>query len=242
MTTVDIVVPVFNEERDLPGSVAKLVEFLGGISHFDGRIIIADNASTDRTWTIAQDLAKQHPKVRAFHLDQKGRGRALKTVWLQCDADIVSYMDVDLSTDLKFFPLMVSGLSTAYDIAIGSRHLEASRRVRCREREILSLGYNWMVRAMFGIKLADAQCGFKAIRRDVAQRLVPHVQNTNWFFDTELLLLAYRHGYRVFEVPVNWVEDSDSRVRVVSTAIEDIKGLLRVRFTGRNPQIEKHDA
>ena len=242
MTTVDIVIPVYNEEHDLPLSIAKLVEFLNATPQFDGRIVIADNASTDRTWEIAQDLARQFPRVRAEHLDLKGRGRALNTVWLRSDADIVSYMDVDLSTGLKFFPLLVQGLEVGYDVAIGSRHLQASYRERCLQREILSHGYNLMVRSLFGIKLSDAQCGFKAIRRDAAQRLLPHVQNTNWFFDSELLLLAIRHGYRVFEVPVDWIEDSDSRVRVAATATEDIKGLLRVRFSQRNPQILKRNA
>ena len=242
MLRVDIVLPVYNEEHDLPISVEKLVKFLKGVNQFTSQIVIADNASTDRTWEIAQNLEKQLPNVHAFHLKEKGRGRALRTVWLQSNADIVSYMDIDLSTDLKYLPLMVHGLSVGYDIAIGSRHLQASKRVRCLEREFLSHTYNMMVRRMFNIKLSDAQCGFKALRCEVAHRLCPHVESNKWFFDSELLLLAHRHGYRIFEVPVEWIEDPDSRVNVVGTAMEDIRGLLRVRFSKLNPRLLKPDA
>ncbi|MCX7824830.1 MAG: glycosyltransferase family 2 protein [Verrucomicrobiae bacterium] len=229
---VEITIPVFNEEHDLPVSIRKLTEFLRGVKWFESSIVIADNASTDRTWAIAQELERAHPNVRAFHLDQKGRGRALKTVWSQSRADVVSYMDVDLSTNLKFFPLLIHGISIGYDFATGSRLLQASHTKRSLKREVLSRGYNWLVKALFWNRFSDAQCGFKALRREVAQRLLPHVQNTNWFFDTELMLLAEKHGFSIFEVPVDWIEDLDTRVKIVPTALEDIRGLLRMRLTG----------
>ena len=232
MLTTEIVIPVYNEERDLAASIRKLVDFARGVASFETSITIADNASTDGTLQVARGLAGEYPEVRAVHLERRGRGGALKAVWSQSRADIVSYMDVDLSTNLRFFPLLIHGISLGYDIAIGSRLLQASQTTRSRKREVLSRAYNTLIKALFLNRFSDAQCGFKAMRREVALELLPLVENTNWFFDTELLLLAERHGYRIFEVPVEWIEDLDSRVRIVSTALEDVRGLLRVRFRG----------
>jgi glycosyltransferase involved in cell wall biosynthesis len=229
---VEVTIPVFNEEHDLPPSIEKLNSFLDGVTFFESSIVIADNASTDGTWELAQQLAKKFPRVRAFHLDQKGRGRALKTVWSQSTADVVSYMDVDLSTNVIFFPLLIHGIALGYDVAIGSRLLQASQTRRSVKREIVSRGYNYLVKALFWNRFSDAQCGFKAVRREVALKLLPHIQNTNWFFDSEMLLLAEKHGFKIFEVPVQWIEDLDTRVKIVRTALEDIQGLLRMRWTG----------
>ena len=229
---VEVTIPVFNEEHDLSVSIRKLMEFLGKVMWFESSVVIADNASTDRTWAIAQELEHAYPNVRALHLDEKGRGRALKAVWAQSRADIVGYMDVDLSTNLKFFPLLVHGLGIGYDLATGSRLLQASHTKRSLKREVISRGYNRLVKTLFWNHFSDAQCGFKAVRRDVAQRLLPHVQNTNWFFDTEMMLLAEKHGFSIFEVPVEWIEDLDTRVKIVRTAMEDVRGLLRMRAAG----------
>ena len=229
---VEVTIPVFNEEKDLSASIRKLTEFLGRVMWFESSVVIADNASTDHTWAIAQELEHAYPNIRALHLDEKGRGRALKTVWAQSRADIVGYMDVDLSTNLKFFPLLVHGLVIGYDLATGSRLLQASHTKRSLKREVISRGYNRLVKTLFWNHFSDAQCGFKAVRRDVAQRLLPHVQNTNWFFDTEMMLLAEKHGFSIFEVPVEWIEDLDTRVKIVRTAMEDVRGLLRMRAAG----------
>lgn len=229
---VEVTIPVYNEEADLSRSIHTLVEFLAGVRSFKSGIVIADNASTDRTWEIATELTKKFPNVTAVHIDQKGRGRALKTVWSASKADVVSYMDVDLSTNIKFFPLLIHGISLGYDLAVGSRLLQASQTRRCLKREVISRGYNLLVKAMFLNRFSDAQCGFKAIRREVAQRLLPHIQNNNWFFDTELMLLAEKHGFKIFEVPVEWIEDLDTRVNIIRTAAEDLKGLLRMRLAG----------
>jgi len=234
---VDIVIPVYNEERDLPKSIRTLSEFLAGVKTFESNIIIADNASTDRTWETAQALGKEFPGVTPFHIDQKGRGRALKAVWSQSKADVVSYMDVDLSTNIQFFPLLIHGITLGYDVAIGSRLLQASQTKRCFQREVVSRCYNLMIKALFWNRFSDAQCGFKAVRREVAQRLLPHIENNNWFFDTEMMLLAEKHDLKIFEVPVEWIEDLDTRVKIVRTATEDVKGLLRMRVAGFRQKI-----
>ncbi|HVM63109.1 MAG TPA: dolichyl-phosphate beta-glucosyltransferase [Verrucomicrobiae bacterium] len=228
----EVTIPVYNEEKDLPKCIDRLTRFLADQKLFESSVVIADNASTDRTWELAQELEKQYSNVKALHIPQKGRGLALRTVWSQSRADIVSYMDVDLSTDIKYYPLMVYGLSVGYDIAIGSRLMGASRVTRLAKREFLSRGYNVLIHSMFWPGFSDAQCGFKALRREVAQRLLPHVKNNNWFFDCETLLLAERNHLRIFEVPVEWTEDPDSRAKIIGSVIEHSSGLLRMRFSG----------
>jgi len=228
----EVTIPVYNEENDLPKCIDRLSKFLAEQKLFESSIVIADNASTDHTWELAQALEKKYPNVKAVHIPKKGRGLALRTVWSQSKADIVSYMDVDLSTDIKYYPLLVQGLTVGYDIAIGSRLMQASRIERSSKREFLSRGYNILIKSMFWAGFSDAQCGFKALRRDVALKLLPHVKNNNWFFDCETLLLAARHGLRIFEVPVEWIEDPDTRATMFGSVVEHFSGLLRMRFTG----------
>ena len=227
--TVDIVIPVYNEESALERSICELRDYLEQHLPYHWTIVIADNASTDRTWELAQSLA-QDPAVRAIHLDQKGRGRALRQAWLTSGADVVSYMDVDLSTNLKsFLPLIAPIITGHSDVAIGSRLLKSAVVQRQRKREIISRVYNFMIKVLFRNRFSDAQCGFKGLSRTAARELLPLVENQSWFFDTELLLLAEERGMRIYEVPVQWIEDLDSRVNITKTALEDIKGLLRVR-------------
>ena len=230
MTSVDIALPVCNEENVLANSVATLRDFLVTHLFCPWQVVVIDNGSTDRTSAIAEALSQQYPDVSYVHLEQKGRGRALRKAWLESNADVVSYMDVDLSTKLDAFVELIHAIDEGYDIAIGSRLMSGSRVRRSLKRELLSRGYNLLIKAMFSPTFCDAQCGFKALKRDVAQELIPFVQDQAWFFDTELLLLAERKGYRIKEVPVEWVEDADTRVHVMKTAFEDIKGLLRLRF------------
>jgi glycosyltransferase involved in cell wall biosynthesis len=228
--TVDIVIPVYNEEAALPKSVATLCTYLETYFPYHWRVIIANNASTDGTRAVADRLAAENPHVTALHLDRKGRGRALKAAWLASEADVVSYMDVDLSTNLQSFLPLIAPLATGHsDVAIGSRLLKGAVVTRQWKREIISRCYNLLIKLIFRNRFSDAQCGFKAVKRSVARQLLPQIENNEWFFDTELLLLAEADGLRVYEVPVDWIEDLDSRVRIVSTATEDIKGLLRVR-------------
>jgi putative flippase GtrA len=226
---VEVVVPVYNEERGLRASVERLHSFLASEFPFSSRIVIADNASSDHTLDVARELAARFDGVELMHLRAKGRGRALRAAWLASPARVVCYMDVDLSTDLRaLLPLVAPLLSGHSDVAIGSRLARSARVVRGPTRELISRSYNLLLRTFLRAHFSDAQCGFKAIRTDVARRLLPQVVDEGWFFDTELLVLAQRQGLRIHEVPVDWVDDPDSRVDIVSTAIDDLRGVARL--------------
>jgi glycosyltransferase involved in cell wall biosynthesis len=226
---VEVVIPVYNEERVLAASIQRLLDYLRSGFSFPFVVTIVDNASTDGTFAIAQRLAAQLTGVRAVHLDLKGRGRALRYAWENSEADVVAYMDVDLSTKLDaFFPLVAPLLSGHSDLAIGSRLARGATVVRSRKREFLSRGYNLLLRWTFHARFSDAQCGFKAGRIEIVRALLPAVEDNAWFFDTELLLLAQRNGIRIYEVPVDWTEDPDSRVEIPSTILGDLRGLLRL--------------
>lgn len=233
--TLDIVLPVLNEEDDLPPNTRRLHEFLSqNFSDFQWRIVIADNGSTDSTLDFAQDLSDEFPEVSFIRLEHRGRGRALRQAWTESTADIVAYMDVDLSTDLNDLPNLVAAIDQeGYDIAIGSRLIKgANVKRRPFKREFFSRGYSLTFRTMFFTGFHDAQCGFKALSREAVDELIPMVRNLHWFFDTELLILAEKNGYRIKEIPVQWTDDPDSRVKVFGTAYEDMRGLLRLRFDG----------
>jgi putative flippase GtrA len=236
---LDVVVPVYNEEDDLEPCVRRLHAYLRAEFPYRFRITIADNASTDSTPAVARRLASDVPGVVSVHLAEKGRGRALKYVWTHSDAAVLAYMDVDLSTDLgALLPLVAPLISGHSDLAIGSRLARGSRVVRGAKREFISRSYNLILRGALSARFSDAQCGFKAIRADVAERLLPMVEDTGWFFDTEMLVLAERAGLRIHEVPVDWVDDPDSRVDIVATAVADLLGvarLTRALGTGRLP-------
>ena len=235
--TVDIVIPVLNEEVALPVCIEKLMAFTSDYPERDWRFVVADNGSTDRTTDIAIELSEQHSNISLSRLEQRGRGRALKKAWRESDADVRLYMDVDLSTDLQSLPPLVAAIADdGYEVAIGSRLIKDSEVVdRTVKREITSRGYNVMIHFFFPLtKWKDAQCGFKAISRRTAENILPLVKDNAWFLDTELLLLAGKAGYGIKEIPVHWEDDPDTRVKIVSTAWEDVKGLLRLRFKGRS--------
>jgi putative flippase GtrA len=246
---VEIVVPVRNEERDLAPSVRRLAAYLRESFPFTARITIADNGSTDQTWTVAQGLIRElgPDAVRAAYLDQPGRGRALHAIWSASDASVLAYMDVDLSTDLNaLLPLVAPLVSGHSDIAIGTRLGPGSRVTRGPKREVISRCYNLLLHATLGTGFSDAQCGFKAIRAEAARQLLPLVKDTAWFFDTELLVLAERAGLRIHEVPVDWIDDPDSRVDIVATALADLRGIARLgsgltRGTLRVPRLRDSD-
>jgi putative flippase GtrA len=226
---LDVVIPVYNEETDIERCVRRLHDHLALSFPYPFAITIADNASTDRTLEIARDLARELRHVRVIHLAEKGRGRALRIAWTESQAAVLAYMDVDLSTDLAaLLPLVAPLISGHSDLAIGSRLARGSRVVRGLKREAISRSYNLLLRGTLAIRFTDAQCGFKAIRADVARQLVPLVRDTGWFFDTELLVLAERAGLRIHEVPVDWVDDPDSRVDLVATALADMRGIARL--------------
>lgn len=226
---LDVVVPVYNEEVELAGSVRRLHRHLREDFPFRARITIADNASDDDTARIAATLAAELDDVRVVRLEQKGRGRALHAAWSASDASVLAYMDVDLSTDLAgLAPLVAPLISGHSDLAIGTRLARSARVVRGAKREVISRCYNLILKSTLAARFSDAQCGFKAVRADVASELLPHVSDTGWFFDTELLVLAERSGLRIHEVPVDWVDDPDSRVEIVAAAVADLRGIGRL--------------
>ena len=237
VVSLDVVLPVLNEEKALPATVGTLCDFLSRcLSEYDWRVVIADNGSTDDTQAIGTQLADELPRVGYTRLEERGRGIALRTAWLASTADIVAYMDVDLSADVGAFPRLLAAIDgEGYEIAIGSRlRLKEGSTVsgRSAKRELFARSYSLLFRALFLTGFQDAQCGFKALSRRAANDLLPLVRSSGWFFDTELLLLAEKNGYRIKELPVAWTDDPDSRVQVLSTGGELMKGLLRLRFGG----------
>ena len=235
--TVEIVIPVYNEARALPGCIGVLASYLSGHFPFAWTVTVADNGSIDDTLRVANELVEAEPRIRALHLPGRGRGLAVRTAWARSQADVVVYMDVDLSTDLRaLLPLLAPLVSGHSDLAIGSRLAPGARTVRGPRRELISRCYNALLRLTHGVHFTDAQCGFKAACRQAILPLLEQVRDEGWFFDTELLLIAEHNGLRIHEVPVDWVEDTDSRVDVVATASHDLRGVIRVaraRATGQ---------
>lgn len=228
---VDVVIPVLNEAHVLERSVTTVRAFLAESLPWRWRVVIVDNGSTDGTADVARALEQRHPgEVRFLQLAQRGRGRALRHAWTGSDADVMCYTDVDLSTELPALPALVRAvLEEGYDLGTGSRLLPESRTTRSVRREFISRAYNLIVRMVLGTTFSDAQCGFKVVSRQVVQEIVPQIVDESWFFDTELLVLAEKQGYRIKDLPVEWIEDDDSRVKIVKTAWEDLKGVARLR-------------
>jgi glycosyltransferase involved in cell wall biosynthesis len=226
---VEVVVPVLNEERVLAHSIHTLHAFLAEHLPYDWTVIIAENGSHDNTLDEAHRLASELPQVRVLTTTLPGRGRALRAAWTGTAADVVCYTDVDLSTSLEHLrPLVEAILHGGYDIAVGSRRLPDSRVTRSWRRRMISHGYNLLLRAALGVRFSDAQTGFKALSRRVVREVLPDVRDESWFLDTELLVLAERRGYRIADLPVTWVEDDDSRVKVLQTAWDDVCGVVRL--------------
>lgn len=232
--TLEITIPVYNEERELEGSVLKLYDFCKkSMEKYDWQITVADNASSDNTPIIASNLAKKHPEIKLFRLEQKGRGRAVKRAWAKSEADFCSYMDLDLSTDLKHLPKIIEALENGYDIAIGSRLAKGAKvEGRTMLREITSRTLNLIfIKLWFRTHFTDAQCGFKAVTKDVVENLIPHIKDNDWFFDGELLIVGEKSGYKIYEEPVHWVDNPGSTVRLVSTISGDIRVMFRLLRT-----------
>ncbi|KRE53080.1 glycosyl transferase [Arthrobacter sp. Soil736] len=239
---LDVTIPVYNEERDLEECLRRLHAYLRGTFPHSFRITVADNASTDGTLKAAERVARELREVSVVHLEEKGRGNALRKVWLASPSPVLAYMDVDLSTDLAALgPLLAPLISGHSDLAIGTRLTRNSRVVRGPKREFISRSYNFLLQSLMGAHFSDAQCGFKAIRADIAQQILPHTVDNAWFFDTELLVLAEKCGLRVHEVPVDWTDDPNSSVDIVQTALADVRGMARLSkdmVSGRIPVAE----
>jgi len=228
---VDIVIPVLNEAHVLERSVRTLQAFLGQEQSFSSRIVVVDNGSTDGTDKVGRRLSADNPDLDYMHLSERGRGRALRQAWAASDADIVCYTDVDLSTELEALPKLIDAIRyDGFHVATGSRLMRGSQTTRSLKREFISRSYNVFVKTVLWTAFSDAQCGFKALSRTAVTDLVPAVADQSWFFDTELLVLAEKWGYGVKDIPVRWAEDDDSRVKIMRTAWEDIRGVFRVRW------------
>lgn len=228
-TRIDVVLPVYNEENLLNKSVIVLADFLKRNIKDKCNIIIADNGSTDKTLEVAKELSKRIKNVKYIYLNEKGRGRALRAAWSKSDSEILSYMDIDLSTDLKSFPIIIDALKKGYDVALGSRLTRGAIVKRSLEREVMSRVYNILLKIFFITKISDAQIGFKAVTKSTAKRILPLIKNNNWFFDTELLILAEKLGCKIFETPVAWYEYKHSKVKVFKTVIEYLKNICTLR-------------
>ncbi len=229
--SVEIVVPVYNEEKDLEKNIETLFNFCtGNLQAYNWHITIADNASNDNTPIIGATIAKKHAQISLFRLEQKGRGRAVKRAWSQSGADLCVYMDLDLSTDLVHLPVLLEKLGQGYSIAIGSRLIKDSRvEGRTPLREFTSRALNFMfIKMLFHTHFTDAQCGFKAVTKKVVNQLLPHIKDNDWFFDGELLIVGERGGYKIYEEPVHWVDNPGSTVRLLSTIFNDLEAMLRL--------------
>jgi len=227
---VELVVPIYNEQATLEASIRRVHAFAAAKLWMPWRITIADNASTDSSPELARRLARELAAVTYLRLERKGRGFALREAWSRSSAAVVVYMDVDLSTDLTALaPLLAPLLSGHSALAVGSRLACGANVIRGPKRELISRCYNLILRAALRVRFSDAQCGFKAIRTDVAAELLPLVGDDSWFFDTELLVLAERAGLRIYEVPVDWVDDPASSVDITATALADLRGVARLR-------------
>jgi len=245
MASVDLVIPVYNEQRVLAQSVATVLAWTSEHPEHQWRIVIADNASTDHTLSVARKLEEEsHSRVVVLHIPVKGRGIALRVAWLTSPADVCAYMDVDLSTDLAHLPALVDPVAAGdADVSYGSRLHPRSQTQRGLRRELISRAYILLLRRATGLRASDAQCGFKAIGREAARALLPLVRDTSWFFDSELLVVAQENGYRLREVPVRWSDDPDSRVAILRTALQDLRGIWRLRAGGVPavaPGLSKH--
>lgn len=235
-----VTLPVYNEENDLPVSVKKLVRFLSDNIKDEWKILIVDNASTDRTPEEAKKLTEKYERVEVLRLKEKGRGLAIKTAWMNEDADIYTFMDIDLSTELKAFPKLVADVKSGWDVATGSRYARGAMTSRSIIRRIISRGYISLLWILTGHHFTDTQCGFKAVNKNVVKNVLPLVESTQWFFDTELLVVAKNMGYRIKEIPVNWVEDPDTRVKLYEIIPEFIYKTLKLRFHRSNEKKDDH--
>jgi glycosyltransferase involved in cell wall biosynthesis len=225
---IALVLPVYNEEEQLETNTLKVYKFLQKFTHYDWRIIIASNGSTDNTVDIGRRLAENYPAIDIRHFSQKGRGGALKRTWLAADAEILSYMDIDLSADLGFYLQLIKAVDKGFDLAVGSRLAPGAGVKRGFKRELISRSYNLLIKSLFHTQFSDAQCGFKAISQKAAQKVLPLVVDTQWFFDSEVLIISEKAGFKIFDLPISWQDDPGSTVKILKTARGDLEGLFRL--------------
>lgn len=229
-----IVVPAYNEEKILKQNILKLLAFCQKNLFGSWEIIISDNNSTDATGKIGQHLAANNSNIKYLDVGSRGKGLAIKTAWEKFNADVYCFMDADLATGLKALPELIGGVgSQKYDIVVGSRFHEDSKVKRVLVRKIFSRGYQFMLKILLGVKIKDVPCGFKAINQKIKENILPKIQNTKWFFDSELVILAEKAGYKIQEIPVDWVDprsaEDKSRVNPVGLAFAYLKEIINLK-------------
>lgn len=231
---VNITIPVYNEEKILKENIQVLYTFLNQNLDYPWEVVIADNGSNDQTQKIAKNLVRKLDHLKYLRLKEKGRGRALRKAWQESKAEILSYMDADLAVDLFSFPKLVQVIKQGADIAIGSRFIPNSQVQRSKLRKILSWSYNKLIRFFFKVEFKDGQCGFKAISKKVLENIIPQVKDNHWFFDTEMLVLAEKEGYKIKEIPVKWIEKRNkyrkSKVKIISTILGYLFSILKLKL------------
>jgi glycosyltransferase involved in cell wall biosynthesis len=230
MKKVDIVVPAYNDADDIKKNIPKLSSFCKEkLKDYNYKILILENGSKDNTEKIVLDFKKHDTRVNYTHLKKVGRGNELINAWSRSDADYLCYMDIDLSTDIKSLPILIKKLENGYDICVGSKYLNRSKKERTFIRLILSRVYNTITGIYLGTTFTDAQCGFKAINKTVAKNVLPLIRDKNWFFDTELLYFSEKMGYRRAEIPIVWVEYGNSSVKIFKTIFDFLKKLRELK-------------
>lgn len=230
-----LVIPIYNEEKIIENTVRETIKYLNENTKYSYILVVADNASTDSSPEIVKNLQKEIPFLEYVRLPKKGRGLALHTVWKDFNAEVVAYMDADLSSPLTSLPNIIDPiLNNESDVTFGSRLLPPGQAInRKGKRELTSQGYNFLLQFILGATFKDAQCGFKAISKEKFNQVEEEIKNQNWFYDTELLLISQYKGLRLKEVPITWVDDPDSSVKVFKTIVENLKEMGRVYFTYR---------
>jgi len=237
--TALVVLPVYNEEKVLRKSIQTLIAFLRDNDKYNWKIVIADNNSKDSTGAIARVLESENPAVKYLYIPRKGRGIALRTAWEQTDCDFVSYMDIDLSTGLDALVRAMDMLSGGADIVVGNRLAEDSKTTRCFKREFISQSYNIVIKMALGTHFHDAHCGFKTGRREIVQKILPFIDDNEWFFDTEFLFYGEKLGHKIMEIPVTWIEDMDTKAKIFKDAYDDLRGLYRLRFFNNLKKVDQ---
>ena len=226
---IEITIPVLNEEATLRQNVEKVLSFLATqpAPLRDAKLVIADNGSTDQTRTIAESLQSTSPNIRYIRLDQRGVGLALKTSWSRSTADIVGYFDLDLATDLNHMTEVLQAFQQGADIVYGTRLHKRSRVIgRTLKREITSRAFNTILKVYLGAKFSDGMCGFKFLRREILPGLRENgAVSDGWFFSTELLYVGQKMGYSLYELPVVWTDDPDSRVNISRLSAQYLKAM-----------------
>lgn len=229
MLKVEITIPVLNEEATLAKNVAAAraaIDRLFAEPDLVG-LAIADNGSTDRTQAIALELERSMPGLRYLRLPRPGVGAALKQSWLSSEADIVGYMDLDLATDVKHLPQAVGAIKAGASVCYGSRlHPSSTVIGRKLQRTLVSHAFNIVLKTWLGARFSDGMCGFKFLKRSALPQLMARgAVSDGWFFSTELLLAAERLGLPVHELPVEWTDDPDSRVRMVKLTLQYLRAM-----------------